>query len=87
VKIFIGTLLPFKGAPYFTPEKEQQRLRINQWIRETHLFDGMIDFEAITRDPAQPDRLKPEYDSGDHLHPGPAGYRAMGEAIDLRMFR
>lgn len=87
VKIVIGTLLPFKGAPYFTPEKEQQRLRINQWIRESRIFDGMIDFDAITRDPEQPDRLRPEYDSGDHLHPGPAGYRAMGEAIDLRLFR
>lgn len=87
VKIIIGTLLPFKGAPYYTPEKEQQRLRINEWIRASQIFDGMIDFDAITRDPVQPDRLRPEYDSGDHLHPGPAGYRAMGEAIDLRQFR
>jgi lysophospholipase L1-like esterase len=87
VKILVGTLPPFKGAPYFTLEKEQQRQRVNQWIRASKLFDGVIDFDLIIRDPAQNDRLKPEYDSGDHLHPGPAGYRAMGEAIDLHLFR
>jgi len=50
------------------------------------MFDGVIDFDAITRDPASPLQFLPKYDSGDHLHPGDAGYRAMGEAIDLTLF-
>jgi lysophospholipase L1-like esterase len=87
VKIIGGTLTPFRGAHYFTEEKEKQRLQVNRWIRASGVFDSVIDFDAAVRDPAHPDRLKAEYDSGDHLHPGPAGYRAMGEMIDLRLFR
>jgi hypothetical protein len=66
--------------------KEKQHLAVNAWIRSTQVFDGVIDFEAAVRDPASPDKLKVEYDSGDHLHPGPAHYAAMGDAIDLRLF-
>ena len=87
VKIFIGTLPPFRGAPYFSEEKERQRLAVNAWIRSSNLFDGVIDFEAAIGDPAAPDRLLPRYDSGDHLHPNDAGYKAMGEAISLANFR
>jgi lysophospholipase L1-like esterase len=60
---------------------------VNEWIRTSGVFDGVIDFEAAARDPAQPDRFLPAFDSGDHLHPSDAGYKAMGESIDLALFR
>jgi lysophospholipase L1-like esterase len=69
------------------PFVDQKRRAINEWIRTSGAFDGVIDFDAITRDPDHPDRFLPAYDSGDHLHPGDAGYQAMGAAIDLALFR
>ena len=68
------------------PELEQQRAAVNQWIRSSGEPDGVIDFDAITRDPGEPARMRADYDSGDHLHPGEAGYKAMGDAIELRLF-
>ena len=67
--------------------RDVKRRAVNEWIRTSGAFDGVIDFEAATRDPAQPDRFLQAYDSGDHLHPSDAGYKAMGEAIDLTLFR
>ena len=90
IKVIGGTLTPFEGTVfpgYFTPEKETKRKTINQWIRTGKAFDGVIDFEKAVQDPNNPDRIKAAYDSGDHLHPGDAGYQAMGEAIDLSLFR
>ena len=72
---------------HFVPEKEIRRKAINEWIRNGKAFDGVIDFDKAVRDPQHPDRILPAYDSGDHLHPGDAGYKAMGEAIDLKLFR
>jgi lysophospholipase L1-like esterase len=90
LKIFGATLTPFEGTvfkDYFTPEKEVKRKAINQWIRTSKAFDGVIDFEKAVRDPAYPDRMLATYDGGDHLHPGDAGYKAMGEAVDLSLFK
>jgi lysophospholipase L1-like esterase len=90
IKIFGATITPFEGTAfpgYFTPEKEQKRKAINAWIRSGKAFDGVIDFEKAVRDPAHPDRILPAYDGGDHLHPGDAGYKAMGEAVDLALFQ
>jgi lysophospholipase L1-like esterase len=90
LKIFGGTLTPFEGTTYpgyFTPQKEVKRKAVNEWIRTSHAFDGVIDFDKAVRDPAHPDRMLPAYDGGDHLHPGDAGYKAMGEAIDLALFQ
>ena len=90
LKIFGATLTPFEGTPfkgYFTPEKEVKRKAVNEWIRTGKAFDGVIDFEKAVRDPAHPDRMLAGYDGGDHLHPGDAGYKAMGEAIDLSLFK
>ena len=86
IAIFGATLTPFEGAGYFTPVGEAKRQAVNEWIRTGGAYDGVVDFDAATRDPGSPARFKPEYDSGDHLHPSDAGYRAMGEAIDLRLF-
>src|SRR5207248_1561174 len=71
------------GGDYGTPWGEQQRQAVNQWIRTAGAFDGVVDFDRATADPTEPDRLYPPYDSGDHLHPGDAGYAAMADAIDL----
>ncbi len=90
LKIFGATLTPFEGttfAGYFSPEKETERKAINEWIRTGNAFDGVIDFEKAVRDPQHPDRMLPANDGGDHLHPGDAGYKAMGEAIDLSLFK
>ncbi len=60
---------------------------MNEWIRTSHAFDGIIDFDKAVRDPQNPDRMLSRYDGGDLLHPGDAGYEAMGAAIDLGLFR
>lgn len=80
IRVFGGTLTPFGGAFYETPDGEAERETVNQWIRTSGVFDGVIDFDKITRDPKQPQRFLPAYDSGDHLHPGDTGYDAMGRA-------
>lgn len=90
MKVFGGTLTPFEGTPfqgYFSPEKEAKRKAVNEWIRTGKAFDGVIDFEKAVRDPQHPDSMLAAYDGGDHLHPGDAGYKAMGEAVDLSLFR
>ena len=85
LRIFGATLLPFQGAGYYTAAGEATREAVNTWIRTSGAFDGVIDFDAVMRDPADPLRLNPGYDSGDHLHPNDAGYQAMANAISLQM--
>ncbi|MGZ6014434.1 MAG: SGNH/GDSL hydrolase family protein [Phenylobacterium sp.] len=87
IKIIGGTILPYGGAAYFTPVGEAERQKLNEWIRTSHEFDGVIDFDAAIRDPAKPDHMKADLQSGDWLHPNDAGYRVMGDAVDLRLFR
>ena len=88
VKIYGATLTPFEGAfpGYYTPEKEEIRKAVNQWIRTSGRFDAVIDFDKAVQDPDHPARFAPAYDSGDKLHPGDAGYRKMAESIDLGLF-
>ena len=83
-----GTLLPIGGSKYDgpdSPDAEAKRLAVNSWIRTSSTFDGIVDFDAAVRDPADPSRFLPAYDSGDHLHPNDAGYQAMADAIDLNL--
>jgi lysophospholipase L1-like esterase len=87
LKIFGGTLTPFQGAFYSSAAAEAKREAVNQWIRTSGAFDGVIDFDAAVRDPASPLQMLPAYDSGDHLHPNDAGYQAMAGAINLAIFR
>jgi lysophospholipase L1-like esterase len=89
--IFAGTLLPYENETFFpgawTPAREAVRQAVNRWLRASgEAFDGIIDFDAALRDPAHPSRLLAAYDCGDHLHPGDAGYRKMGDSIDLLLF-
>jgi lysophospholipase L1-like esterase len=87
IAVYGATLTPFEGAGYYSPEKEVVRQTINNWIRSSDEFDGVIDFDRVTRDPAHPTRFLPAYDSGDHLHPNDLGYQAMGNAVPLELFR
>jgi lysophospholipase L1-like esterase len=85
LKIFGGTLTPFKGAGYYSTAGEAKREAVNQWIRTSGAFDGVIDFASAVADPNDPTMMAPQYDSGDHLHPNDAGYQAMANAIPLRL--
>lgn len=87
IKVFGATLTPYIGAGYASPQGERIRETVNQWIRTSGAFDGVIDFDKVTRDPAKPSMFLPAYDSGDHLHPNDAGYKAMGSAVDSSLFR
>jgi lysophospholipase L1-like esterase len=88
VKVIGATILPFAGSGYYKPppETEADRQAINAWIRAPGNFDAVIDFDALMRDPARPDRMRPDLDSGDGLHPSIAGYRAMAAAVPLGLF-
>jgi prolyl oligopeptidase len=81
-----ATLTPFEGAAYYTAAGEAKRAAVNAWIRTGKAYDGVIDFDAIVRDPDNPKRFLSKYDRGDHLHPGDAGYEAMGNAVELSLF-
>ena len=87
IKIYGGTIMPFKGNGYYNESREKGRQMVNEWIRTSGEFDGVIDFDAATRDAEQPDRLNPDFlFENDWLHPNASGYRTMGEAIDLKLF-
>jgi lysophospholipase L1-like esterase len=87
LKIYGATLTPFEGAAYYTPQGEAKRQALNNWIRTSGEYDGVIDFDKVARDPAAPSKFASAVDSGDHLHPGDAGYKAMGDAVDLALFK
>jgi lysophospholipase L1-like esterase len=80
------TLTPYHGAGYYTDKGEAIRKAVNDWIRTGGAFDGVVDLEAAVRDPQHPDTFLPSDDPGDHLHPNDAGYKAMGDAVDLKLF-
>jgi lysophospholipase L1-like esterase len=80
------TLTPYHGAGYYTENGEAIRKAVNDWIRTSGAFDGVVDFEAAVRDPNHPDTFLPADDPGDHLHPNDTGYKVMGDAIDLKLF-
>ena len=83
--IYGATLTPFEGANYWTSEGEEKRQALNEWIRTSRAYDGVIDFEEVLRDPSEPTKVLSHFDPGDHLHPNDAGYEAMAHAIDLEL--
>ncbi|WP_226906504.1 SGNH/GDSL hydrolase family protein [Serratia fonticola] len=92
LRVIGATLTPFEGAlpgtpmdNYYQPEKEALRQQVNTWIRQSGTFDAVIDFDTVLRDPEHPTRLLSRFDSGDRLHPGDEGNRAMAEAVDLKI--
>lgn len=88
ITVIGGTITPDGGSRYYHPSagNEADRQAVNAWIRQPGHFDAVLDFDRVVRDPKHPDRLLPAYDCGDHLHPSPAGYRAMVAIIPLRLF-
>ncbi|MFJ8668301.1 SGNH/GDSL hydrolase family protein [Streptomyces sp. NPDC093600] len=83
IRVVGTTLTPVKGSAYDDPAVEAKRDAFNDWVRTSGAYDAVVDFDRVVADPADPDRILPAYDSGDHLHPGDAGYRAMAGALDL----
>jgi lysophospholipase L1-like esterase len=86
IRVYGATILPCEGSSYFNPGLEAARQEVNAWIRSTGHFDAVIDFDAATRDPRKLASLSAAVDGGDHLHPGPEGYRIMGAAVDEKLF-
>jgi lysophospholipase L1-like esterase len=86
IKVIGATLLPYSGSKFASPAGEEIRQAINQWIRTSKQLDGFIDFDKATQDPASPTSFSADVRSSDHLHPGDAGYKIMGDAVDLKLF-
>lgn len=84
-----GTILPYGGSGYYHPDalNEADRQAINAWIRKPGNFDAVVDFDAAMKDPANPMKLRPDYDSGDGLHPSDTGYKAMADLVPLSLFK
>ena len=82
-----ATITPFAGAMFFSEEGEAVRQAVNDWIRTGGVFDAVLDFDEVVRDPLRPTRLLPSYDAEDHLHINDAGFAAMADSIDLALFR
>jgi lysophospholipase L1-like esterase len=88
LKVYAATLLPYKGAAYYSDDGERTRQEVNAWLRsKDSFFDGLIDFDKLMDDPANPGKLRADQQSGDWLHPNDAGYKVMGNAVDLKLFR
>jgi lysophospholipase L1-like esterase len=86
IRVIATTLNPYEGAEFYNAEGDRMRQAFNMYVRTSRIFDGVVDFDRVMRDPAHPARFLAAYDSGDHLHPNDAGYKAMAEAIDLKLF-
>ncbi len=86
IRAYGATITPFGQSFYYSPAHEAAREEVNTWIRTNNLFDAVIDFDAAVRNPTALTNLQTQYDVGDHLHLNPAGYRALGDAIDLKLF-
>jgi lysophospholipase L1-like esterase len=84
LRVVGATITPFEGWSTYDANEEAARQGVNDWIRSSGTYDAVIDFDAAVRDPADPHRMLPKYDSGDHLHPGNVGYQAMADSIDLK---
>jgi lysophospholipase L1-like esterase len=90
LKLIGATITPCEGVDipgYYSEAKEATRQAVNKWIRTSGTFDGVIDFDAVVRDPNHPSQLLPKFASKDHLHPNDDGYKAMADSIDLNLFK
>jgi lysophospholipase L1-like esterase len=87
IRVVGATLTPEEGVPTMSERGEQIRQTVNQWIRTSGIFDAVVDFDAVIRDPSRPVRMRPEFDPGDHIHPNDAGNQAMADVFDLKLFR
>jgi lysophospholipase L1-like esterase len=85
IRVIGATILPYENSHYYVAEGEQMRQTVNAWIRNGTSFDGVVDFDAVMRDPAHPSQVNPSLERGDHLHPNDAGYAVMANAVDLKL--
>jgi lysophospholipase L1-like esterase len=85
IEVFGATLTPFEGTNVYDESGEAIRQAVNKWIRSTDAFDAIIDFDKAIRDPEHTTKVRQEYDSGDHIHPSAAGYKAMADLIPLSL--
>ena len=87
IKVYAGTIAPYQGAAYYSTQGEAVRQAVNDWMRNGKEFDAVLDFDAVLRDPANPASMRADFHAGDHLHGNDAGYAAMAQSVDLRLFR
>ena len=95
MQLIIGTVPPFEGAlpgtpmeaSYWSPEKDALRRALNDWLREADFHDGLVDFDRVLSAPEDDARLNPDHDSGDRLHPGAQGNRAMADAVSALLLK
>jgi len=87
IKVIGATLTPYEGAAYYSEKGEEIRQAVNRWIRTSEVFDAVVDFDKVTQDSANRKTFKPTFNNGDRLHPNDAGYKAMADSIDLKIFR
>ncbi|MFD7247806.1 SGNH/GDSL hydrolase family protein [Streptomyces massasporeus] len=87
LRMLAATILPCEGEARCTAAVDAERVAVNAWIRDGEVFEGVLDFDAVVRDPGRPARMLPAYDSGDHLHPGDTGLAALADSVDLRLLR
>jgi lysophospholipase L1-like esterase len=85
IKVYGATIMPCEGVPTYSEEGEAIRQAVNQWMRASNAFDAVIDFDKLMSDPNHPAKMRAEYDSGDHVHPGAAGYKAMADYVPLEL--
>ncbi|MGW2782776.1 GDSL-type esterase/lipase family protein [Streptomyces populi] len=86
VKVHAATIAPYGGSEMYSAEGDKARERVNAWIRTSGAFDGVLDFDAVWRDPADPTRIRGDLHMGDGLHGSDAGYAALAESIELSLF-
>ena len=86
IKVIGATLTPYEGAGYYSEKGEEIRQTVNRWIRSSGAFDAVVDFDKVTQDSANSKTFKPTFNNTDHLHPNDAGYKAMADSIDLKIF-
>jgi len=86
IKVAGATLTPYEGAGYYSEKGEEVRQAVNRWIRTSGAFDAVLDFDKATQDSANPKTFKPTFNNTDHLHPNDAGYKAMADSVDLKIF-
>ncbi len=87
LRIYGATIAPYEGAAYWSADGDKVRTAVNDWIRKSGEFDGVLDFDAVLRDPAKPAQITDGLHAGDHLHGSDAGYRKVADSIDLKLFR
>lgn len=87
LEVWSGTLLPIEGWRTYNEDRDQMRMQFNEWLLSSDIFDGSIDFDKAVRDKNRPTSFAPGFDSGDHLHPSEAAYKAMADCVPTELLK